>query len=550
MTAVLPDPFDSPAAPSGRRGRVAVVVAVILLMALVVAVVLARSASSTTGRYRTAVVADHDVESVITGVGSIEPVSQATVAFPIGGTVASVDVVVGDTVTTGQTLATVDTADLVVALHQEQAALAGAELALVDALSGTSASSASSSSGSSGSTTATSSPSSTAGGWAPSNPSIAAAQQAVVAGQKTVDAALAVADQALASSAQVCAAAIANTSTGASSSTDDTVAACRTALQSVSEAQAAVASAQNALASASSTLDALLAQQAAAPSTSPSSPSSSSDSASSSGSSPNGSSERSSPSTSNTSGSTTSSGDLIAMQKAVDVAAADVAVAEQNLAQSTIVTPISGTVAAVDLAVGDSVDAASSTAHIVVVGAGGLEVTTMVSIDDVPDVQVGQRASVLPDGSSEALSGQVVAIALTPATGTTGSTYRVTVGLEGGGAGLGNGATGSVSIVTAGVASALSVPTSAVHVDGDTHSVTVVDGSSTATVEVQVGVVGSTYTEITSGLEAGQVVSLADLDEALPGSATSSSNGTSSTNQRTPFTFNGGGPPGLGGGGR
>lgn len=45
------------------------------------------------------------------------------------------------------------------------------------------------------------------------------------------------------------------------------------------------------------------------------------------------------------------------------------------------------------------------------------------------------------------------------------------------------------------------------------------------TVTVGVGVIGSTWTEITSGLEAGQVVVIADLDEVLPGSATATSSG-------------------------
>jgi hypothetical protein len=53
-------------------------------------------------------------------------------------------------------------------------------------------------------------------------------------------------------------------------------------------------------------------------------------------------------------------------------------------------------------------------------------------------------------------------------------------------------------------------------------SVTVVDTEGTpTTVAVQVGVVGGTWTEITSGdLSIGQHVVLADLDEPLPGSAT------------------------------
>ncbi len=43
--------------------------------------------------------------STLDGVATIQPVAQADVAFPNAGTVASVDVAVGDAVTTGQQLA-------------------------------------------------------------------------------------------------------------------------------------------------------------------------------------------------------------------------------------------------------------------------------------------------------------------------------------------------------------------------------------------------------------------------------------------------------------
>ncbi len=55
-----------------------------------------------------------DVDAELTSVATIEPVSQAPVAFPAGGTVATVDVAVGvgDTVAVGQELASLDTAQL------------------------------------------------------------------------------------------------------------------------------------------------------------------------------------------------------------------------------------------------------------------------------------------------------------------------------------------------------------------------------------------------------------------------------------------------------
>src|SRR6188472_3614608 len=61
---------------------------------------------------RTAVARNGDVDHEYSGVATIEPLSQALVAFPSTGTVASVDVVVGDVVAIGQQLATLDTVEL------------------------------------------------------------------------------------------------------------------------------------------------------------------------------------------------------------------------------------------------------------------------------------------------------------------------------------------------------------------------------------------------------------------------------------------------------
>ena len=69
-------------------------------------------------------------------VATVEPVSQASVAFPVAGTVASVDVAVGDTVAVGDPLASLDTEALEATLTERQAALDQAELVLEKALDG------------------------------------------------------------------------------------------------------------------------------------------------------------------------------------------------------------------------------------------------------------------------------------------------------------------------------------------------------------------------------------------------------------------------------
>jgi trimeric autotransporter adhesin len=232
----------------------------------------------------------------------------------------------------------------------------------------------------------------------------------------------------------------------------------------------------------------------------------------------------------------------VSYQAAVDAAADAVTVAEQAVAQATIASPIGGTVVAVNLATGDTVTAASTTANVIVQGAGGYEVSTTVSVDDVPAVAVGQQATVVPDGSHKALDGKVASISVVPDTSSSTTSYLVVIGLSDPKANLKNGSTGSVSIVTKSARSALAVPTSAVSATGSRHTVEVLDGGSTKRVSVQVGVVGDTWTEIKSGLTKGQRVVLANLAQPLPGSATSSSN---SSQQNTVTGLPAGFPRGL-----
>jgi hypothetical protein len=93
------------------------------------------------------------------------------------------------------------------------------------------------------------------------------------------------------------------------------------------------------------------------------------------------------------------------------------------------------------------------------------------------------------------------------------------IGLSGAPATLRNGAMATTTIdVATSMTDAVLVPTSAVHDLAGRHSVTVLKDGKTTTVAVEVGVVGAQQTEITSGIEAGQTVVLADIDAAVPSS--------------------------------
>ncbi len=103
---------------------------VIVVVAALVSWDLTRSSSPT---YRTSVVATGTVVATLDSVGTITPVNQAALNFNASGTVAAVDVSVGQAVTAGQTLASLDLASLNASVISAQAAVASAKATLANA---------------------------------------------------------------------------------------------------------------------------------------------------------------------------------------------------------------------------------------------------------------------------------------------------------------------------------------------------------------------------------------------------------------------------------
>jgi hypothetical protein len=157
---------------------------------------------------------------------------------------------------------------------------------------------------------------------------------------------------------------------------------------------------------------------------------------------------------------------------------------------------------------------------VVIVGSGGCEVTTTVTVDDLPDLDLGQAVTILADGTDEPVTGEVVGIGTVGTSSGSATTYPVTIGLTDPPDGFRNGATASLSIVTARTGEAVAIPTSAVTVEGGRATVTVLEDGKPSEITVQTGAAGEVWTEITDGLDIGQTVVLADLDAPLPTSAT------------------------------
>ena len=213
---------------------------------------------------------------------------------------------------------------------------------------------------------------------------------------------------------------------------------------------------------------------------------------------------------------------LASDQSAIDTARAALVRAQAALDRARLTTPIAGTVAAVDVAAGDSVS--SSTAAVVVEGDDrNVEITIDVTENDIRAIKVGQTAQVSADGALDAMRATVTSIGLLSASATGTASYPVVVSLTGAPRSLASGSDATVSVVTATARNVVTVPSSAVTrgATGSTGVVRVLTGDQVTTARVTVGAVGPERTQITSGLKTGQRVVLADLSAALPSSSTS-----------------------------
>lgn len=238
----------------------------------------------------------------------------------------------------------------------------------------------------------------------------------------------------------------------------------------------------------------------------------------------------------------------------VTSAAAALSSAQDDLDDAVLRSPITGTVASVDLEVGDTVGSSSgnssnsastnsstsSSASFVIIETAKWKVEGSIGAADLASVKAGQKVSVTTDASTDALSGTVASVGIV-ATSTSDdgtATFPIVVNISGSHTDLYSGTTATAVITTGSYTDVLTVPTAAIKSENNKTVVTKVSGSQTSTVEVEVGKVFGTYTQITSGLSEGDTVRISFT-------RTASTTGSSSGSQGG-FGFGGGG--GFGGG--
>ena len=238
-------------------------------------------------------------------------------------------------------------------------------------------------------------------------------------------------------------------------------------------------------------------------------------------------------------------------------AQASLLIAQQNFDGTKIIAPASGTIAAIASTVGmnaGSTSAGSSgvSGFIILTNLNSLQIKASVAEADIASLVVGQAANITFDAVSRSrATGTVLSIApLNNASTGSGSvqSYTVLFGLDQNPDGVKPGMTAQVSVTTAEVQGALSIPATALTQRGPFYTVTLKPAKPSdqgKQVRVTVGLQGDSRVEIKSGIKAGDEVVLR---------TTTSSSSTGFPAGGIPGAGFGGGAavaiPGGGGGGR
>ncbi|MEO7912157.1 MAG: efflux RND transporter periplasmic adaptor subunit [Roseiflexaceae bacterium] len=203
--------------------------------------------------------------------------------------------------------------------------------------------------------------------------------------------------------------------------------------------------------------------------------------------------------------------DLAQAEANIAQAEADLARAKINRQLSELVAPFNGTIATVGIKRGDTVGGTgSATAAIYMVDESSFHVDVNISESDLANLRVGQAAKIELDAlPGQQLNGTLDYIAPTGTTVQNVTTYLARVTLKPAGQQLRAGLSAAVSIITEQRSDVLLVPSGAIQETDNGPQVEVKNGNETQAVQIKIGLVGDSLTEVTAGLKEGDVVMLA-----------------------------------------
>jgi macrolide-specific efflux system membrane fusion protein len=277
-----------------------------------------------------------------------------------------------------------------------------------------------------------------------------------------------------------------------------------------------------------------------------------------------------------------SSAQVTADQAAVTAAQNSLSNAQNALSEATLTSPIAGTVAAVNLTVGQQVSGGStstssggsgsggsgggggaggggaggggstgssssassaSSAQVVVISTGSYVVNASVDDTEVGQVRNGEQATITANGSTQPVYGTVTSVAMLASSSSTVPSYPVTIGVTGTPTGLHPGASATVAITVKQVTDAVVVPTAAIHYENGNAVVYQMSDGKQVSKPVTTGMTSGGQTQITQGLSDGDQVVVPTRNSSTTGGARTGTGGATGTNGR------GGAGGGFGGGG-
>jgi HlyD family secretion protein len=221
---------------------------------------------------------------------------------------------------------------------------------------------------------------------------------------------------------------------------------------------------------------------------------------------------------------------IAAAQAQLASAQTAVQTAQQNLDATTLVAPMNGNVNAINGVVGESVGPGSgstaeapgtqaplptstpSASFMVIGNDSGMEVVVPFAESDAARIASNQDAQITFDAvPNVTISGKVIAVA-SSATLTSGVVnYYATISLDQGNQALKEGMTSNATVVVSSANNVITVPNLAITRLGGQAYVNVYSNGQEVQTAIETGVVGDTYTEVTSGLTEGQQVVIPTL---------------------------------------
>ncbi len=222
--------------------------------------------------------------------------------------------------------------------------------------------------------------------------------------------------------------------------------------------------------------------------------------------------------------------------------------AQSSLSDATLTSTITGTVASVNLTVGQQVSgsssssgstgasassgssgasgasgsgsggtgassastssssSSSSSAQVAVVSTGSYIVNASVDSSDVSQVKVGDQATITVSGSTTPIYGTVGSVGLLATTTSGVSSFPVVIDVTGSPSGVYGGSSVTVSIITEELQDVVVVPTTAITYAGNNTEVTVDSAGKRVTRAVQIGAASNGETQVTSGLSVGDKI--------------------------------------------